>query len=198
MASVLPKPKDPKQTIKEQGGASKKAKPGQQVRVVGGVTGSGLYNPQHSGLNTQTFIPDENGIIRADNGAYKWDERLKRYSAIPGQGRGYLLVDPIPQGEGKKGGGGKGVLAPEKKKVPGTDGVLVSAIRPGGAGSSPGLTTPQITGMSQELIDDPRYGVGDWIHMLNPNNQVPPDLGMYVENGMNPGYTPRYPQGVLV
>ena len=198
MASVLPKPKDPKQTIKEQGGASKKAKAGQQVRIVGGRTGSGKYSPMHSGVETQTYIPDSQGILHVDNEAYKWDERLKRYSAIPGQGHygNYLLIDPVQQATGK--GKGSGTKNEDKKKVPGTDGVLVPATRLGGAGSSPGLTTSEITGMSPELINNPKYGVLNWIHQLNPNHQVPPDLGMYVENDMNPGFAPRYPKGVLV
>ena len=200
MASVLGgKKRDPKEIIRSQGGASKKGKPGQTMRITGGVSGSGLYNPQQSGVASQNYNVMDNGRLVVNPGVeeYKWNDRLKRYDAVPGMGRGYLLAEQVQAPSA--GGGKKGSKAGQaKKKAPGTDGVLVPATRLGGAGSSPGLTTSEITGMSPELINKPQYGVLNWIHQVDPNDQVPPDLGMYVENGMNPGFSPYYAKGVLV
>lgn len=204
MASALGmgKKPSPEEIRKRQGQVSKEGKAGDTMKVrAGSATGSGLFAVDPRFDKTGKIITTKSGQkqfwVDANEG-YRWDPVRQRYKAIDGYGRGYVYLDPVQQASSGGGGKGGGTKAAAKKKVPGTDGVLVPATRLGGAGSSPGLTTSEITGMSPELINNPQYGVLNWIHQLNPNDQVPPDLGMYVENDMNPGFTPVYPKGVLV
>jgi len=113
MFGLFGKKRSPEEIIASQGGASHQGKPGESVRITGGRSGSGLYNPQQSGLASQNYNVMDNGrlVIQPGVEEYKWNDRLKRYDAIPGMGRGYLLVDSIKAEEDeeeKKGGGGVG------------------------------------------------------------------------------------------
>ena len=109
MASGIMKKRSPEEIIKSQGGESYQGKGGETVRITGGRSGSGLYNPQQSGIASQNYNIMDNGRLVINPGVeeYKWNERLKRYDAVPGMGRGYLLAEQVnaPAAEGSGGGG---------------------------------------------------------------------------------------------
>ena len=103
----------PEEAIKRQGGASHHGKPGETIRITGGVSGSGLYGVESNFPGNRDFRVSDNGrlVIQPGVEEYKWNDRLKRYDAIAGRGRGYLLAENIKAEEDeeeKKGGGGGG------------------------------------------------------------------------------------------
>ena len=171
--------------IEAQGGASKRADDGQKVKITGGNTGSGRYDVA---IGSDPLLGREyvvnNDVISMNNGneRYRWNEHSQRYNAIPGYGSGYLLVDNVAAStpEESSGGGvgsaeqqasGQGLLAdynPEYVRY-NQGGVL-----------NQGLTTEQITG-------GPLHpGQQEWIYQTNPNHQVAPDLGTYMNQQWRP------------
>jgi hypothetical protein len=201
MASALgiSKKRDPKEIIESQGGESKKGSPGETVKITGGVSGSGLYNPQQSGIARQNYNIMDNGRLVINPGVeeYKWNDRLKRYDAVPGMGRGYLLAESVgPQEQAPvKPGSGKSRSA--QPSAP--------AEQPGyieERAGSPGLTTEQMMGNTYNQMMDWRptasNGAGGvqkmnpladpnkFIYQADPAQQQTRAIGRYVNPNIQP------------
>jgi len=120
MASGLePRKSTTEEIIQRQGGESFRGQPGQDIRITGGVSGSGLYSPQAAGLNLKDYRVDDRGRLVINPGVeeYQWNERLKRYDAAPGMGRGYLLAEQVQAPAPAEGGPGGGTgIVPEAMK----------------------------------------------------------------------------------
>lgn len=198
----ISKKKTPEELIEAQGGESFHGKPGDSVRITGGVSGSGLYSPQASGIANQNYNIMDNGRIVVNPGVeeYQWNDKLKRYDAVSGKGRGYLLAEQVnaPAPDQKESGGGGSPEASTQEIKPG-----YVEQRPG----SQGLTTPQMMGDTYDKMMDwrpissdgsggvqkmnPLADPGQFIHMANPAHQATKPVGTYI----NPNIQP---QGLLV
>ena len=184
MASGMTKKKTPEELIAQQGGASVHGKPGETIRITGGVSGSGLYGVESNFPGNRDFRVSDNGrlVIQPGVEEYNWNEKLKRYDAVPGRGRGYLLAENIkPMDTPEEGGpvdGGK--FIPTTKEFPRPkprqvyDKKFVSP-----------LTTDQILGSTKGDMMDWRptssNGQGG-VQTMNP--LVDPNKWMY--NGVGP------------
>ena len=177
MFGLFGKKRSPEEIIERQGGASAHGKPGETIRITGGVSGSGLYGVESNFPNNRDFRVSENGrlVIQPGVEEYKWNDRLKRYDSIPGRGRGYLLAENIKAEEDeeeKKGGGGG---SPEQAAAPAASimnvgtpgGVVIPGTYEGGSNGSVGILgipagsqnwTPQV-GTLNPLADPNQFYV---------------------------------------
>jgi len=165
--------------IEAQGGASKKADNGQKVKITGGNTGSGRYDVSIGSdplIGKEYIVNDDVIAMNNGNERYRWDSHNQRYQAEPGYGHGYLLVDNVSKSTSEDSSGGGGGGAEQQASGQG----LLADYNPEyvrynqGGLLGQGLTTEQITG-------GPLHpGQEEWIHQVNPNHQVAPNLGTYV------------------
>jgi hypothetical protein len=114
MASASKPKLTEEERLANQGGASYQGAPGQDLRIIGGVSGSGLNSPQSNGLNLRDYRVDDRGRLVINPGVeeYQWNEKLKRYDAAPGRGRGYLIAEKVQAPAAAEGGpgGGTGIV----------------------------------------------------------------------------------------
>ena len=198
MFGLFGKKRSPEEIIESQGGASVHGKPGDTVRVTGGVSGPGLYNPQQSGVASQNYNIMDNGRLVVNPGVeeYKWNDRLKRYDAVAGMGRGYLLVDSVKseedEEEEKEGGGGSpeqvassaaslmNVGTPGGTVIPGTyeggsnGSVGILGIPPGSQNWSPQVgTLNPLADPNQFYVDLPPIQMDQEQRYINPSLSNP-------------------------
>ena len=198
MFGLFGKKRSPEEIIESQGGASVHGKPGDTVRVTGGVSGAGLYNPQQSGVASQNYNIMDNGRLVVNPGVeeYKWNDRLKRYDAVAGMGRGYLLVDSVKseedEEEEKEGGGGSpeqvassaaslmNVGTPGGTVIPGTyqggsnGSVGILGVPPGSQNWSPQVgTLNPLADPNQFYVDLPPIQMDQEQRYINPSLSNP-------------------------
>ena len=187
MGSVFSGKPSKDERMEAQGGASKKGEDGQKVKITGGNTGSGRYDV---GIGADPLLGKEyvvhNDVISMNNGneRYKWNEHSQRYNAMPGYGNGYLLVDNVSAStpEGSSGGGGGGEVQTQGQGLLASynpDNVIYNQGQQEGGLLGQGLTTGQIVGGLQP-------GQEQWVYQVNPNNQIAPDMGTYVNKQWRP------------
>lgn len=180
MASGIGRKPTNEELIQRQGGSSFQGQPGQDVRITGGVSGSGLYSPQSNGLNLRDYRIDDRGRLVVQQGVeeYAWNDKLKRYDAAPGMGRGYLLAEqvqaPAPAPAEGGPGGGTGIVPEAMNYKPEPLQVYDDKF------TAP-LTTDQILGPTKKTMLDwrPTSSAGNGAGTQQMNPLVDPNKWMY-------------------
>lgn len=186
MASGIQRKTPVEEIIQRQGGESAQGQPGESVKITGGQSGSGLWNPQASGIAHQNYNIMDNGRLVINPGIeeYKWNDRLKRYDAVPGMGRGYLLAEkaqaPAPAPAQASGGGG-GIVPKANNDKPAP---VVKPVQVYDKKFTAPLTTNQILGDTKQTMLDWRpissNGNGG-VQQMNP--LVDPNSWLYQGKG---------------
>ena len=169
MFGLFGKKRSPEETIERQGGASHHGKPGETIRITGGISGSGLYGVESNFPGNRDFRVSENGrlVIQPGVEEYYWNDRLKRYDAMPGRGRGYLLAENIKAEEDEEENVGGGSSTQTNTKKPKGKGKTVNVGTPGGT-TIPGTYDPGSSGSGLLAISPGAVNWSPQVGVLNP------------------------------
>ena len=153
--------------------------------ITGGTTKGGSRNEF---VGTEVLMnPDGNGFTFGASGdpsaQFKWNEKTGDYRS---HGGGTLelaeIAAPAPQPSSGGGGGNQGQQASGQGLLAdyNPNNVVYNNGQQQGGVLNQGLTTEQITG-------GPLHpGQDQWIYQTNPNHQVAPDLGTYMNQQWRP------------